>query len=1252
MQISLRRRHGAAIGEGPSRQRSFAPSLSRSITTLLAFTSLASSPANAFKFTPASSSTIDLSKLGSVGIVGDFTGMSLFQFDEQSQTTFSTNGSENLLTRLPNGAFANVLTTDASIMSMCSFVLGNGTDAGVVLGGNFTSLGGQPATALALFNPNTSQITPLSGLSGQVNAVYCDQEHNSIFVGGNFIGPNSTNAIRWDGTSGFAALPFAGFNGPVASITKAANGNIIFGGSFSGLGNASTPTRQDEQIINIASANVTATGSSSIAGFSDPTNIVCKTNGTDGAGDTWLLQDNTPGSWQANFEFGFQPSKLRLWNTHQDGRGTQTFRFTALPLSGIMNFTYIDPATGANASCTSECPLSQSTDVEFQDFHFVNSVGMNSFRVDISAWYGAGGGLDGIELFENDIFTYAINDFNEPTCAVSASEVSTASRTGPWTVSPSFQSSSEYLTAELTSPISSSSASVVFSPDVGQSGNYTVDMYTPGCMQDGSCATRGRVNITVSMVAGQEPTTVELFQTNNFDKYDQIYFGSVDSPTGSFRPTVTLTPLDGQNLDTMTIVAQRVGFTLLSSSGGLNGLFEYDPTSSTVNASDFSASTFDTLGATFSVASVVNTLATGGDVTYIAGNFTSTTANNIVSVNSKALSVNTLSDSLNGGVSSMVLNSTNLFVGGTFTSTQSGAVADLNRVAVYDTAKSVWAPLGAGVDGPVIKVVAMTMNITSKTPEVVIAFTGGFRTLFAYGSNPAVTVDGFAVWVPSQNSWLQNVKARVESVDGVLLSSLLNVPGAGALYGGSLSFAQLGANGAATLSSTGIGSFGVDILPSPTTTTATTAPVSAVHKRDTLAGSLVTGVLTGVFDTSNGRNKTILGGHFTANSSSGSLIQNLLIIDNKNSGVTTGLGSSISDNSTFVAMAVSGDTLFAGGNVSGDINGISVNGLVTYNIATNNFNTQPPSLAGGNDSVTAIQVRPDTSDVYVGGSFASAGSLGCPGVCYFSTTAGQWNRPGTNLGVSTVNAMVWTSKSTLVAGGSLVVNNTISTVLAKYDATNNVWDTFPGADSIPGPVDLLALGSSDGSEVWVAGTADNGSLFLMKYNGKTWTDAFGASGTTLSPGTNLRSLQVFSVTSKHDSNALLDNSQVLMLTGSILIPGFGTASAAVFDGKKFEPYALTSSSNNNAGSIASIFVERSDFFTANARGHLPVVAIVFIGLGISLVLMFLIVLAGLVLDRIRKKRQGYMPAPVVHGNLPAQEIFRGLGQQRPGVPQV
>ncbi|KAK0668109.1 cortical protein marker for cell polarity-domain-containing protein [Cercophora samala] len=1226
----------------------------RTTTTTSTFLFLAlSSLSSAITFTPAPAANLDFSKLGRVALAGDFSGISLYEFEGQNERPYNTNGSEQLLARMPNGAFAPVANTDATIRTMCTFQVDGRTV--VMVGGNFTSIGAidaevQQSSGMALFNPATAEITPLPGLLGQVNAVLCDQEANIVYVGGSFVGVNSTNAIAWQGESQtWTNLPFAGFNGPVASISKASNGNIIFGGSFTGLGNASAPSTPDGQVINLSTASISSGSSTSTQGFSDPKNIICKTGGADGAGNTWLLQDSTPGFWSAKFKFGFQPTKLRLYNTRQDGRGTQTWRFTALPINGIMNFTYIDPATQRNASCTSECPLSNDPDVKFQDFHFVNVIGMNEFRIDISRFYGSGGGLNGIELFADDIYSYAINDFNEPSCA-GGEFPSGATTTGPWVVTPSQSSTSEYLTARLTRPITNTSASVVFTPDIRESGHYSLNLYTPGCLQDNTCSTRGRVKLTGQMTADRtksEPIDLDLYQTNNYDKYDQIYFGAVDASSGSFRPRVTMTPLAGQSLDEMTFVAQRIGFTLINSTGGLNGLYEYTP-GRAVNASDFMSSAFNRLGASFRTGSVVNALATSGDTTYIAGNFSAGNVRNIVALQGNDATPKQLGGTLNGEVESLFLNGTNLFVGGSFNGTVSGSSTGLSNVAVYDTLSRTWRPLGAGVNGAVQQVVGMTMNITSSTPEIVVAVNGDFDQLRAFGNNPATEVEGFGIWVPSQGNWLQNLDLPVELIEGLLSASMLNVDGETSLYAGSLVSRALGASGAAVLGED-LNRFPVKIRATPTSSS-----TSALSKRDdALADKSLSGIVTGVFDSSNSRNLTILGGHFTATNSDGSEIHNLAIIDGSDGDKVVGFGQEIAKNSTFVALAVHGDVLFAGGKVTGNVNGVNVNGLVTYNLASKSFNTQPQALSGDNGTVSAIAVRGTTGDVYVGGSFRSAGSLGCNGVCFYSTASSQWIQPGQNM-VGAVHSLMWISDNVLLAGGNLTVNNTVSTFLASYNTETQTWDNYPGASDLPGPVSALTKGNNEGTHIWATGTNTNGTVFLAKSDGTTWRFA----GESLETGTDIRGLQIFSLTSSHDNTDLIDSSEALMLTGSIVLPGFGTASAVLFDGQEFRPYALTSNRGNTAGTISRVFTEHSNFFDKGGS-PLPLVFVVLIGLGISLALMLLIVVAGLLLDRLRKKREGYVPAPTSmydRGSgiqrIPPRELLENLSKGRPGAPQV
>lgn len=1216
---------------------------------LLTFASLAS-VSRAITFNSIPDASLDTSRLGRVGIAGDFEGISLYQFREQTEGSFNTNGSEQLLTRLPNGVFLSLLEADASIQAMCMF------QGQVMLGGNFTSLGGVQSPGIATFDPNTSEITPLANLSGQVNSLLCDDSAGKVYVGGSFRAADSTNAITWLASKSWASLPFAGFNGPVNSITKAPGGHIIFGGSFTGLGNTSTPHTPDGQVINLSTATVEADQSTSVAGFSDPKNIVCKTGGVDGAGNTWLLQDNTPGTWRATFNFGFEPTKLRLWNTHQDGRGTRTWRFTAQPINGIMNFTYIDPATKQNLTCTSECPLSNDPAVKFQDFHFVNTIGMNAFRFDISAWYGNGGGLAGLELFQNNIFAFAINDFNEPGCA-NTSTPSNTTVTGPWTVTPSGQSNSQYLSAQLPKPVASDAASVVFYPDIRESGDYIIKLYTPGCRQDNTCLRRGQISVSGTLTASGTNRTMDpkiLYQTNEFDKYDQLHIGSIDASSGSFRPSITMTPVPGQEqsipADDFVMVAQRVGFELMNSTGGLNGLFEYDPSRTTVDAADVSSSAFVKLGSSFSNNSAVTSLVSTNDRTFVGGNFTSDDVRNIVAIDNNGKTV-ALDGGLNGEVLSMYLSGDALFVGGRFSNTRDGSTSGLANVAVYDGGNNKWAALGAGVDGTVRSIVPTTLNLSNTTPEDVITLTGEFTHLLAFGNNPVVEVTGFAVWVKSQNNWLQNLNTPVPFLDGILSTSL-KVSDNETLFAGSMSSQVLRAYGATTLSN-GFGNFPVKIRPPASQSS---NPANGLSKRVGSANSTetVAGVVTGAFyeDNNNGRNITILGGHFIANASNGSAIYNLALIDGADSNSVTGLGGDISEESAFLALAIQGDNLFAGGRVNGTAQGSAVNGLISYSLASKSFNPQPPALAGDDVVVSAVNVRPNSGDVYVGGSFDRAGSLPCPSVCLFNTGSSQWNRPGFELG-GAVKCMLWSSDSVLLAGGNMTINNTAA-FLTSYDASSSRWSLFSGAETLPGPVNALTAASSDRSQVWVAGTRPDGSTYLMKYDGSSWTSA----GVTFDSSTAVSSLQMFTVTQPHDSTDIMASDQVLLLTGSIKIPEFGTASSAIFNGTTVQPFALTSNIDGKTGSISRIFVQTEAFFSSPAGG-MPLVFVALIGLAISLGLMVLIVLAGLALDRYRKKREGYIPAPTSmfdRGSgmqrIPPHELLQSLNQGRSGAPQV
>ena len=714
----------------------------------------------------------------------------------------------------------------------------------------------------------------------------------------------------------------------------------------------------------------------------------------------------------------------------------------------------------------------------------------------------------------------------------------------------------------------SGSASVVFKPDIKQSGNYSVTIYTPGCAQDNSCASRGRVSITGEMATGTSatpPIQSDIFQTNLYDKYDLIYNGHVDAASGSFRPTVTLTPSPGQ-AGNLNFVAQRVRFQLLNSTGGLNGIFEFNPSLQVVST-DFSTSVYDKAGMGLDTGALINSLVVVDKVTYAGGNFSTSDFQNIMMIPDSGNATALADGGLNAEVFVIYADGKTLYVGGNFTNTSKGGVDDLSNIATYSTTDKKWQALGAGVNGRVCDIVPFSINVTSGKPETVIGLSGDFDQILAFGNNPAIPVDGLAVWVPSQHNWLENLNAQVPSISGRLQVGIA-VPGTNiTLFGGSLSSQALSASGAISLSTqgtSGISSLPVKIQPQN---------IGGSSRKRALQGRNITGVVDGYFYENSNRNVTILGGHFTAKATNGSTLNNLIFVNGSNSDQVTGLDSGVDADSVFLTLAVNGDTLFAGGEVTGTVSGTKINGLVVYDLIGAKYARQPPALTGPNVIVNAISVQPGGSgDVYVGGNFDSAGSLGCESVCVFATSNSQWVSPGGGLS-GEVGDLMWSGNNKLIIGGNLTLNNS-GTSVAMYDTKAKVWSSFVGASTIPGPVSALTPATADVSQWWAAGTSLNGSAFLVMFDGFTWHSI----GDQFGPNTQIRGLQALSVTQSHATSSLMDKNTVLLITGALNLPNFGNVSAVLYNGSNVSPFVLANTADNSPGSLATLFSQKQDFF--------------------------------------------------------------------------
>jgi hypothetical protein len=285
---------------------------------------------------------IDFGALGTVGVVGSFAGLQLY--DPSSPPTTYSSTASTLIARSDSGQLNNVGATNEGgrISAVCQ------TTSGLVfVGGLFTSLGGVPAVNMAQYNSGSRMFSPLStGLDGEVLALSCNG--TTIYAGGRFAGPVGASSdvfaghvAAWSTASGsWSPLPFAGLNGAVESIAPSQDGkSLFFGGAFSTVFSNSTagaiPSTSNVAVfpslgsslvpISLNGSDFVASPTSYTSGFGRPQHVFCP-KGADGVGTSWLMVDGTVGSFIVRFYRPLAVRGIRIGNTFFEGRGTANFR--------------------------------------------------------------------------------------------------------------------------------------------------------------------------------------------------------------------------------------------------------------------------------------------------------------------------------------------------------------------------------------------------------------------------------------------------------------------------------------------------------------------------------------------------------------------------------------------------------------------------------------------------------------------------------------------------------------------------------------------------------------------------------------------------------------------------------------------------------------------------------------------------------------------------------------------------------------
>lgn len=577
---------------------------------------------------------VDFSSLGTVAVVGSFSGLSLYDPTNPPPTFDATRST--ILARRTDGTLTKVGETDqgGSIETICQ------SKEGILyVGGNFTRVGEVETRNIARYDVEARSWTAMgNGLEGQVRALSCEGE--TIYAGGEFdssIEGGGPNVAAWSTTGqNWVTLPFYGFDGAVETIQPSQDGqSVFFGGSFStSFSNSTTSTTPGSSTsssainpnaagnlipslgsslspISLNQSDYWASPTTYTSGFGRPEYVFCPKR-EDGIGSSWLLIDGAVGFYIVRLYRELNVRGIRLGNTFFEGRGTRNFscvptssfflsefsilihfstrRLVSIPDNQVLELTYAtdlsNPSAGT-ATCSDNCILAHNSSIPYQDFLFPEGTTMTGFQLNVNGWYGAGGGLHLIQLLSEGSYAYADSALNTNPCTdgLGATTASSVETSGNWTTQEVVTSiagtTQQVLVATVPGGSSSSPPSITWAPSVPQDGNYAVYFHTPGCTQMEDCGSRTSVRVTASpSSASSNSTTVD--QTNTADQTTLIYNGTLSAGTDTFKVEMTLAEGAASNSGTnYQIIADYVNLIASSTNGTSTrinrgyGLFEY-----------------------------------------------------------------------------------------------------------------------------------------------------------------------------------------------------------------------------------------------------------------------------------------------------------------------------------------------------------------------------------------------------------------------------------------------------------------------------------------------------------------------------------------------------------------------------------------------------------------------------------------------------------------------------------------------------
>ncbi|KAI9569562.1 cortical protein marker for cell polarity-domain-containing protein [Boletus coccyginus] len=1056
--------------------------------------------------------------MGQVGLSGAFAGLNLF--DNSSLTSFDPLVS-SLLSRTPQGALTSIANTNSggSISSACAM-----NDV-YYIAGSFLSIANISTSYVVSYSPSSGAFSVLGsgGPDGPVSAVYCDSHNNELWVGGHFSSPGPSVAVWNSKSNSWSAPLFKGLNGQVSSITSnASDTSLFFTGSFTTSFNGgvtsnnnnpnvpyspgASPFSSSLVPIPLQDAEVVGAPSSTDPQFSNIQAILCPA-GPDGPGNTWFAAAGNAALITIRTFAAMSTYGVRIGNTFLSGYGTTAFSVTSIPDNTVQSLTYVDPSTGQNMTCTSNCPLSTDASILYQDFLFTSPVSLTGVQIILSEWKGNAPGLHMLQLLSSGGFASAISSQNTQSCF--APNPSNVTMTGTWSPESTDTNIPATLQTVLVSTVpvgtaASEAPTFTWMPYVSASGQYVVNLVIPGCDSFQDCALRTSVQITVFPGGGSQPFVSTVSQQVQSDVVVPVYSGPIVPSSSTFVTTVTMSLAsqptgEGQN-GQYELVAGNVELVLtsanLTSSGVASngsaslgtqrgfGFFEWPLNSkTTVDATGVLPNTSETAADVIGVnlynalgAPNSNYISTAvqhpSGVIFLGGSFTFSTGSlsgvaNIVAY--KQGNLFSLPDGgLNGVVASFALYGDELYVGGSFSDTRTPSTqGKLMGVAMYNVETNSWNTLGAGVNGVVASIALAGTSI-----QVAGNFT---ETIAPAGSSSSV--GGFATWDITSSSWVNSggfVKGDFTFVSNGTSSSGKAV--SQLLAGNVQTMAKYGATGMVMLSNSGnddptVTPLGVQLGSSANTSTLTSTTRKRFnhHKRGPTAWL----------------SRTTIPTLFRRQASTGSSTLPPLP-PTPAPAILAGVFWSNSSSSHEVAII--------GGNFTFSSSSTSSQAVAIYDTVTS---TAIP-LAGDQIYGVVRALYVDTAGhLYVGGEFNLTGA-NANGFAIYDLVGQQWlttivqpiqPHPSSVVVVHSITATSYKPNTIIVAGSFAQAGTVACQGICLFDTIANQWN--PLGSGLQGDISSVSFAGSNQEILVAAGAitlADGTAANVVQYSfaNETW----------------------------------------------------------------------------------------------------------------------------------------------------------------------